>query len=279
MKDKICVVTGANSGIGKVTALELAKMGATVVMVCRNREKGEKATEEIIKATSNRSVHLIVGDLSSKASIHEVAQKFKQEFNSLHVLVNNAGGLVPTRQLTVDGIERTLATNHLGYFLLTNLLLGTVIKSAPSRIVNVASVVHRYSKMDFDNLQGERKYSQFQAYALSKLANVLFTYELARRTEGKGVTVNCMEPGGVYSNFYNNSGITLKVFSSLFGWVMRSPEKGAETVVYLASSPEVEGITGKYFKDKKVVPSSELSRKPGLSSRLWEVSESMVRLN
>ncbi|HQT91282.1 MAG TPA: SDR family oxidoreductase [Candidatus Kryptobacter bacterium] len=278
MKDKICVVTGANVGIGKVTALELAGMGATVVMVCRNREKGEAAAVEIVSATGNKSVHLLVGDLSSQKEVRDMAARFKERFDSLHVLVNNAGGLVPTRQLSADGIEKTFATNHLGYFLLTNLLLDLLVRSAPSRIVNVSSDVHRLARLDFDNLQGERKYAQFQAYALSKLANVLFTYELAQRLDGKKVTVNGLHPGGVNSNFYNNSGKGLRFFSDFFGWTMRSPEKGAETVIYLASSPEVEGITGKYFKDKKAIPSSKLSMDGENARRLWEVSEEMVKL-
>ena len=278
MKDKICMVTGANAGIGKVTALELARMGATVVMVCRNREKGDAAAVEIASATGSRSVHLLVGDLSSQKEVRDVAAKFKERFGSLHVLVNNAGGLVPTRQLSVDRIEKTFAGNHLGYFLLTGLLLDVLKKSAPSRVVNVASDFHRLAKLDFGDLQGERKYSQMQAYALSKLANILFTYELARRLDGTGVTANCVHPGGVNSNFYNNSGKGLRFFSNFFGWTMRSPEKGAETVIYLASSPEVEGITGKYFKDKKAIPSSKLSMDRENARRLWEVSEEMVKL-
>ena len=278
MKDKICIVTGANSGIGKVTALELARMGATVVMVCRDKAKGEKTAGEIVSSTGNRSVHLLVGDMSSQRDILDVVKKFEEQFDSLHVLVNNAGGLVPRRELSVDGIEKTFATNHMGYFLLTNLLLSKLVKSAPSRIVNVASAVHHYAKLDFDNLQGEKKYKQFQAYSLSKLANVLFTYELARRMNGSGVTVNCMEPGAVYTHFYGNSGAGLKAFSALFGWTMRSPEKGAETVIYLATSTEVEGVSGKYFKDRKAVRSSTVSNDPELSARLWKVSESLVKL-
>ncbi len=279
MKDRICMVTGANSGIGKVTALELARMGATVVMVCRNKEKGENAAAEIRKITGNQSVYLYICDLSSQHEILETVKKFEREFDSLHVLVNNAGGLFPKRELSVDGIEKTFATNHLGYFILTNLLLARLAKSAPARVVNVASAVHHYAKLDFGNLQGEQKYRQFQAYSLSKLANVLFTYELARRMKGTGVTVNCMEPGAVYTNFYNNSGLFLKFFSRLFGWTMRSPERGAETVIYLASSPQVERITGKYFKDGKPVRSSDRSRDRDLAGRLWEVSERLVKLD
>ncbi len=277
MKNRICMVTGANSGIGKVTAHELARMGANVVMVCRNREKGEKAAAEISDSTGNKEIHLITGDLSSQQEVRNVADEFKRKFDSLHVLVNNAGGLVPTRQLSVDGIEKTFAVNHLGYFLLTSLLLDVLIKSAPSRVVNVASSVHHYAKLDFGNLQGERKYRQFQAYSLSKLENVLFSYELARRLDGSGVAVNCMEPGAVNTHFYSNSGFGLKLFSSLFGWTMRSSEKGAESVIYLASSPDVSGITGKYFKDKKVISSSKLSMDPEISRRLWELSERMTK--
>lgn len=279
MKNRVCMVTGANSGIGKVTALELARMGATVVMVCRNKEKGEKAAAEIVSSTGNKEVHLLIGDMSSQRDVLDVVKKFEDQFDSLHVLVNNAGGLVPRRELSVDGIEKTFAANHMGYFLLTNLLLSKLAKSAPSRIVNVSSSVHHYAKLDFENLQGEKKYGQFQAYSLSKLANVLFTYELARRMNGSGVTANCMEPGAVYTHFYGNSGAGLKVFSSLFGWAMRTPEKGAETVIYLAVSPEVDGVSGKYFKDKKALRSSAVSSDPELSARLWKVSESLVKLS
>ncbi len=279
MKNKVCMVTGANSGIGKVTALDLARMGATVVMVCRNKEKGEKAAAEIVSSTGNKAVHLLIGDMSSQRDVLDVVKKFEDQFDSLHVLVNNAGGLVPRRELSVDGIEKTFAANHMGYFLLTNLLLSKLAKSAPSRIVNVSSSVHHYAKLDFENLQGEKKYGQFQAYSLSKLANVLFTYELARRMNGSGVTANCMEPGAVYTHFYGNSGAGLKVFSSFFGWAMRTPEKGAETVIYLAVSPEVDGVSGKYFKDKKAVRSSAVSSDPELSARLWKVSESLVKLS
>ncbi len=278
MKDRVCIISGANSGIGRVTARELAARGATVVMICRNREKGEKAAAEIRKSTGNDSVHLFVCDMSSQQEILETVKSIERQFDSIHVLVNNAGGLVPHRELTVDGIERTFATNHLGYFILTNLFLARLSQSAPSRIINVSSSVHNYAKLDFGNLQGERKYRQFQAYSLSKLANVLFTYELARRLKGRRVTVNCMEPGAVYTNFYSNSGLWLRFFSTLFGWTMRSPEKGAETVIYLASSPEVERITGKYFKDKKPVRSSNLSMDQALWSRFWDVSEELVKL-
>ena len=278
MKDKVCIVTGANSGIGYVTALELARMGVTVVMVCRNESKGETAASVIKSATGNSSVHLICGDLSSQQRVREIAESFKRQFGQLHILVNNAGALIPTRRLSVDGIEMTFALNHLGYFLLTNLLLDMLVKSSPSRIVNVASDVHRYTKLDFDDIQNGRKYSSILVYAQSKLANVLFSYELARRLDGKGVMVNCMHPGAIRSNFYNNSGLATRIFSSLFGWTMRSPEKGAETVIYLASSPEVEGISGKYFKDKKAVQSSKYSEDKEIALRLWELSERTVNL-
>ena len=278
MKDKVCIVTGANVGIGRVTALELAKTGASVVMVCRNRDKGESAASEIRRASGNQSVQLLVGDLSSQDEIRDIAGEFREKFGALHVLVNNAGGLIPTRQVTPDGVEKTFATNHLGYFLFTNLLLDLLKKSAPARIVNVSSDMHRVARLDFGNLQGERNYAQFQAYALSKLANLLFTYELARRLDGTRVTVNALHPGAIKSNFYNNSGSLLSFSSTLFGWALRSPEKGAETVVYLATSPDVSSITGRYFKDKKMIASSKTSMDVAAQARLWELSERMVGL-
>jgi NAD(P)-dependent dehydrogenase (short-subunit alcohol dehydrogenase family) len=272
MNGKTVLVTGANSGIGKVTALELARARAQVVMLCRNKEKGEAARREIIDDTGHQAVELMIADLASVASIREFAAEFKRTHNRLHVLVNNAGLFVPVRRLTVDGFESTFAINHLGEFLLTDLLLDLLRASAPARIVNVSSRAHFRTGIDFDDLQGERKYRGFKAYARSKLANVLFTYELARRLEGTGVTANCLHPGVVRTNFG-------RVSDSAMGWGARvaapfmiSPEKGAKTSIYLASSPEVEGVTGKYFVKSKPARSSALSYNVEAARRLWDVS-------
>lgn len=278
MQDKICIVTGANSGIGKVTARELAKMGATVVMVCRSQERGQAAQAEIKAASHNDSVDLMLADLSSQAAIRRLAQSFKEKYQQLDVLVNNAGAVFMQRRLSEDGLEMTFALNHLGYFLLTNLLLDVIKASAPARIVNVSSEAHRGRKINFDDLQGEQSYSGYNDYGQSKLANILFTYELARRLEGSGVTVNCMHPGFVGSNFARNNGLLARVAMTLLRPFARSPEKGAETAVYLASSPQVEGVSGHYFIDKEEATSSPESYDEAVAQRLWQVSMELTGL-
>ena len=277
MNGKICMITGANSGIGKSTALGLAKMGATILMVCRNTDKGKAAMDEIVKISGNESVDLMIADLSSQKSIRRLAQEFKERYKNLHALVNNAGLIIGKRSMTQDGIEATFALNHLAYFTLTDLLLDTLKDSAPSRIVNVSSEAHRRSNINFDDLGGEKRYREYIAYGQSKLANILFTYELARRLEGSGVSVNCLQPGFVRSNFGESS-------SGLFRFGVRlakpfsiSPEKGAETPIYLASSPEVEGISGKYFIKKKETRSSEETYDEEAAKRLWEISAEMTK--
>ena len=279
MTGKVCLVTGANSGIGKVTALELARMGATVVMICRSQQKGEAAQAEIREATGNPNVDLLLADLSSQQSIREVAAAFKSRYDRLHLLVNNAGAMSMQRTVTVDGLETTFAVNHLGYFLLTNLLLDLIKASAPARIVNVSSDAHKIGPMPFDDLQGEKKYHGFRAYGYSKLANILFTVELARQLEGTGVTVNCLHPGMVDTNFGKGNGLKLPW---PFGWIMRkltiSPEKGAETSLYLATSPAVEGVTGKYFAKKRLAKPSRAAQDSEAARRLWQVSLELTGL-
>jgi retinol dehydrogenase 14 len=271
---KVVLVTGANSGIGKETAEGLAGMGATVVMVCRDRERGQSALDEIRSKTGNQSVELMICDLASQAQIRKLAEEFKQKHNRLDVLVNNAGLVLTRRTVTEDGFETTFAVNHLGYFLLTNLLLDVIKQSAPARIVNVASTAHRSGTIDFNDLQGERSYSTMRAYGQSKLANILFTYELARRLEGSGVTVNCLHPGVIGTNIFR-SVLGLGAMAKLF---LKSPKKGAETSIYLATSPEVAQVTGKYFDDKKVVSSSPESYDKAIAQRLWQVSEQLTKL-
>ena len=276
MTGKVCVVTGANAGIGMETARGLAEMGATVVMACRDRDRGEAAQREIKQSTGNDAVELMVCDLASQASMRQFAADFKQRHDRLDVLVNNAGVLLRERSLNEDGIESTFAVNHLGYFLVTNLLLDVLKKSSPSRIVNVSSTAHKYGKLDIGGWVAGRDYSAFGAYSNSKLANVLFTYELARRLQGTGVTANCLHPGGVGTNLFRGLPGFLQTLIKL---VTIGPERGARTSIYLASSPEVEGITGKYFVRRRQQKSSETSRNEEAARRLWEVSEELTGLN
>ena len=275
MAGKTCLVTGANSGIGKITALKLAKQGAAVTMVCRSRAKGESALNEIKEMTGSASLELIVADLSSQAEIRKLAEEFQRAHDRLDVLVNNAGVFVRTRSMTVDGIETTFAVNHLAYFLLTNLLLGAINRAAPARVVNVSSRAHTSATINFDDIQGERHYGGWSAYCQSKLANILFTCELARRVESSGVTVNCLHPGVIATGLFRN---LPKIFHLPLRLFLSSPEKGAETSVYLAASPEVEGVTGKYFANKRAVTSSPESRDPAVARQLWELSERLTGL-
>jgi NAD(P)-dependent dehydrogenase (short-subunit alcohol dehydrogenase family) len=275
---RICLVTGATSGIGKITARELARMSAVVVLVARDRGRGEATRDEIRDATGNDQVDLLLADLSSQQSIRDLAAVFKQRYQGLHVLVNNAGGVNGARTLTVDGCETTFAVNHLGYFLLTELLLDGLKASAPSRIVNVASDAARGGHVDFDDLQGEGRYSAWRAYSQSKLANILFTFELARRLQGTGVTVNAVHPGSVATNFGRSGGRLFSLGIRLVAPFMRSPEKGAETVVYLASSP-LEGVTGKYFVDCTERQAPKEAYDELVARRLWDVSAQLTHVS
>ncbi|HZF38496.1 MAG TPA: SDR family oxidoreductase [Blastocatellia bacterium] len=275
MNERICLVTGANSGIGKVTAKALAEGGATVVMVCRNRDKGEAARDEIVRETRNENVDLMIADFSDLSQVRRLAADVKAKYPRLHALVNNAGTYIGERKLNADGYETTFAVNHLGYFMLTVELLSLLKSSAPARIVNVASDAHRGGHIYFDDLNLEKAYSGWKAYGQSKLANVLFTYELARRLVGTDVTANCMHPGVVGTNLFNSVGGLAGKVVRLFTSFMRTPEKGADTIIWLASSPEVEGITGKYFVDRKEQATNPESYDTAIAARLWEVSERM----
>jgi NAD(P)-dependent dehydrogenase (short-subunit alcohol dehydrogenase family) len=279
MNGKICLVTGATNGIGKATARALAQMGATVVLVGRDAQKAALVSEEIRAASGNQNVDWLLADLSSQQDIRRLATEFKEKYPHLHVLLNNAGGTFATRQFSVDGIEMTFALNHLAYFLLTNLLLDTIKGSAPARIINVSSGAHAAGKIDFDNLQGERSYSSFGPYGNSKLANILFTTELARRLEGTGVTVNALHPGLVSTGFgKNNPGFFMKIMRVFVPIIARSPEKGAETSIYLAASPDVRSLSGKYFVDCRVTQPAPQAANPVVAWKLWNVSAEMVHL-
>lgn len=276
MTGKVCIVTGANAGIGKETALGLARLGATVVMVCRDRARAETAQREIRQKSGNQRVELMLCDLSSQNSIRQFVKDFKQQHQRLDVLVNNAGVVLRVRSLTEDGLESTFAINHLGYFLVANLLLDVLKKSAPSRIVNVSSAAHKFGRLDINGWPIGRDYSAFGAYANSKLANVLFTYELARRLKGTGVTANCLHPGGVGTNLYRG---LPKFLQALIKMVTIGPERGARTSIFLASSPEVEGVTGKYFARCRQQESSAASRNEEAARVLWEVSAELTGVN
>ena len=268
------MVTGANAGMGKEISLALAGMGANVVMVSRDRNRGEAARAEVESKTGNRQVELLLADLSSQASIGHLVTEFETGHNRLHVLVNNAGITLAKRTETADGIEAVFATNHLAAFLLTNLLLPVLKASAPSRIVTVSSAAHSMGKIDFDDPQSVRGYNEIRAYNASKLANVLFTYELARRLEGTGVTANVLEPGFVKTN------LKVPFPFSLFSFMRGSAVNGARPTVFLASSPEVEGVTGSFFSQKSVATkSSNVSYDDDAARRLWTLSAELTHLN
>jgi len=276
MTGKVCIVTGASAGIGKETVIGLARLGATIIMLCRDRDRGEAARREIKpKKSGNEKIELMICDLGSQNSIRQFASEFKHRHDRLDVLINNAGVLLRERSLTEDGIETTFAINHLGYFLLTNLLLDLLKQSAPSRIVNVASAAHKYGKLNIAAWVTGDDYSAFGAYANSKLANVLFTYELARRLEGTNVTANCLHPGAVGTNLFRG---LPKLLRAAIALVTIGPERGARTSIYLASSPEVEGVSGKYFARRQPESSSPASYDEQAARRLWEVSEELTKI-
>ncbi|MFX1418235.1 MAG: SDR family oxidoreductase, partial [Promethearchaeota archaeon] len=255
----------------------LAKLNATIVMVCRNKDSGEKVKEEIINLTGNNNIDLLVCDLSSLEQIRKLVTKFKEKYQNLHVLINNAGIMLKKRAVSVDGFEMNFVIHFLAPFLLTNLLLDILKKSAPSRIINVTSAAHKRAKIDFDDLQSEnKKYRLFSVYGASKLAEVLFTYELSRKLEGTGVTANALHPGVVNTNLGRDQSKFSQWFAKKF---FKSPEEGAQTSIYLASSPEVEDITGKYFVNRQPKESSEESYNEEYAEQVWKIAVEMTKLN
>ena len=277
MGGKVVLITGSTSGIGRAAATALAAMGAEVVVTGRNRERGEAAVAEIQAVSGNEKVSLMLADLSAQAEVRALAGEFRERHDRLDVLVNNAGLVQSKRVETPDGLELTLAVNHLAPFLLTNLLLDLLKENAPSRIVTVSSEARRGATIDFDDLQSERRYRGFPVYGMTKKANILFTYELAERLEGTGVVANCLHPGAVGTNFGQNNRGPIALLFRVLKPFMRSPEQGADTLVYLASSPEAGEMNGKYLTDRKEVSPAE-PRDGVTQKRLWEVSEKLTNL-
>jgi len=280
MKGKVCLVTGATGGIGKSTSLELSQKGATVVLVGRDEQKCIQTCKDIRTDSKNPDVDYLVADLSSQNEIRRMVSDFRKQYGRLDVLVNNVGAAYLKRQVSVDGIEKTFALNHLSYFMITNLLLDMLISIAPARIVNVSSGSHFGKSLDFNNLQLSVGYNTPKAYGRTKLANILFTYELDRRLRGTGVTVNAINPSRVATNIWQNGG---RIIGPLISWLMsrnaQTPEVGAQGVIFLASSPEVEGVSGKYFRKKVEMESDPITYDQEIAKRLWKVSENISGLN
>lgn len=276
---KTILVTGGTSGIGFIAAQALAGMGATVVIVGHHAARAQDAAARIQRATGATDVHALVADLSAMGEVRSLAEQVQQRWPRLDVLLNNAGGVFMTRQMTVDGYEHTFAVNHLAPFLLTNLLLDRLKADAPARIITVSSMAHKGQRIHLDDLnQTKRGYSAWRAYGESKLANLLFTYALARRLEGSGVTANALHPGFVATNFAKNNGQMWQVFMNLARPFAISPERGAQTSIYLASSPEVASVSGRYFIQCKPAQSSSASMDVDAQEGLWRLSEQMTGL-
>jgi len=280
MQGKVCLVTGATAGIGQATVKLLAQQGATVVGVGRNPAKNEFSTQMIREETGNPAVDYLLADLSSQQEIRALAQQFLDKYDRLDVLINNAGATFAERQESVDGIEMTFALNHLGYFLLTDLLSDILQASAPARVINVSSSLHKFGKLDFGDIPFRHGYARSKAYRRSKLANIAFTYELARHFSNQEIAVNAMNPGLVATNVGESAGgITAKVKGLVDKIAGLTPEQGAETIIYLATSPEVRGVSGRYFVKEKSVPSSKITYDLAFCRRLWAVSESLITPN
>lgn len=278
MGGKTALITGGTSGIGKASAVALAAMGANVVIVGRNPDRGEAALQDVKAQSHNDSVELMLADLSVQEEVRGLADEFLRRYDRLDVLVNNAGLVQSRRTETADGMETTLAINHLAPFLLTNLLLDRLKESAPSRVITVSSEAERMGNIDFDDIQSRHNYKGFAAYGMTKLANILFTYELAERMKGTFVTANCLHPGAVGTNFGKNNAGPMALFFRLAKPFMRSPERGGDTLIWLASSADVDGVSGKYFSDRKEIGAKEIAYDPAARRRLWEISEELTGL-
>ncbi|XP_013773390.1 retinol dehydrogenase 11-like [Limulus polyphemus] len=280
LRGKTVIITGGNTGIGKETAMELARRHARVILACRNQEKAKLASDDIVSLTGNKNVKIMKLDLSSQKSVRKFAEEFKRTNDRLDILINNAAVFaLRERTLTVDGYETTFATNHLGHFLLTNLLLDLLKKSAPSRIINVSSESHRLGTIRFDNLNSERSYVSDIAYSHTKLANILFTRELAKRLARTGVTTYSLHPGlvctDIFRHYFGVRKFLVNLVISMYG---KTALQGAQTTVFLAVKPGIESFSGSYFSDCKVVGTSAKAMDMKIAQKLWEVSEEMTRL-
>jgi NAD(P)-dependent dehydrogenase (short-subunit alcohol dehydrogenase family) len=275
MHGKTVLITGANQGVGKQSAIELGKMGAKLILVCRSADKGKAAVADVQSAGA-KDVELLVGDVGSQIDVRRLAAEVKAKHGKLDVLLNNAGAVMHARRETKDGLEETFAVNHIGYFLLTTLLLDLLKASAPARIVSVSSEAHRSATMKWNDLQMKSGWSALASYGQSKLCNILFTRELARRLEGTRVTANCLHPGVVATGFGHKEGGFIHFALTLAKPLLMTPEKGARTQVWLASSPEVEGVSGKYFDKQKERQTSKAAQEQDAPERLWAISEKLV---
>lgn len=279
MTGRVCLVTGASSGIGTEIARGLARRGATVVMVARDRARGEAARDDVMRTTGNDAVELALCDLASQRQVRELAAAMVGRHPVLHVLVHNAGLILGSRVLTEDGLETTFAVNHLAPFLLTELLREPLEAAGSARVVTVASEAHRGAEIDLDDPSAERGYSSWRAYAQSKLANILFTRELARRTQGSGIVASCLHPGVVRSGFGRQGSLLVRAWFKIVGPLLLSAEKGADTAVWLASSPEAEAAGGGYYIRRRPARPSRAARDAESARRLWRLSERLTGLS
>ncbi len=277
-QQNIVVITGANAGIGFATALALARKGATIIMICRDAGRGLAALDSVTKVAA-ADHQLFITDLSSQAGIRDLSVRLHKQLPRIVVLINNVGAAFADKELTVDGIEKTFALNHLAPFLLTNLVLDLIEQSLAGRIINLTAGIPVSRKNFLENLQGEKNYGQFAAYRSSKIGNILFTYELARRLEKKAITVNCVHPGPVKTEFTQKAGGFLARMSKLLRFMMKSPEEGARGPVYLATSPEIARITGGYFVSCKQKKSAAITYDRQIATKHWEMSEKLTSLN
>lgn len=275
MNNKLCVITGANSGIGFETALELSRRGAYLVMVCRNEDKANTARREIMDETGNQGIDIVLCDFSIQSEIRQAARTIMDQYKQVDVLINNHGTILSEHNVTVDGIEETFAVNHLGYFLFTHLLLPALENADSGRIINVSSEAHRARSFDSNNIQLKKGFSPFKAYANSKLYNILFTKELAGRLLDTHLTVNCLHPGTVNTNFGNQGSLLMRLMILAGKPFMKNPESGAQTSIYLACSEEAEGVNGAYFKNKSAATPSKDARDAENAAELWNLSEKL----
>ena len=276
MNGKVCLVTGATDGIGKVSAQVLAKMGAKVIIVGRNPEKSAAVLAELRSSSGSENIDLLMADLAVMQEVRDLAEQVISRYDRLDVLLNNAGGYFTKHEITSDGLEMTFALNHMSYFLLTNKLMELLHSSAPARIVNVSSGAHYGVDIEFDNLNGEQDYKAWKAYQKSKLANVLFTYELLKKIP-TGITVNCLHPGFVATNFGHNNGGVVSPVLKIAKWISAiDPEEVAKTSIFLCSSPEIEEVSGKYFFKCQPKTSSRESRNMDTAKRLWQISSDIA---